>query len=270
MVWWDCFHAEHISQLGKAAELGYELIELAVEAGSLPPADPLHRELELNGLDVTVCCLIPPDCTLVDPSPQVRAAALKNTKRVLDFAHAVGADKVVGPLYTNGRSATPRSREQRRDEYAQMVDSLARVAEYARSVGITLCIEPLNRYKTDQLNTVLQTMDFIRETGADNIRVLFDTYHANIEESDLLRALRDLGTQYLGEVHLCDNQKGAPGSGHIDFPSIAAFLRETAYGGPVVFESFVPFAKDNIWTPLAPTQDELAAEAYRYICRVFS
>lgn len=87
----------------------------------------------------------------------------------------------------------------------------------------------------------------VDEIGLPNVKLLYDTYHANIEERSLTEAIGRMGTRYLGEIHLCENDKGAPGTGHIDFPAVAATLRQIGFDGFAVFESFPPFGKDNIW-----------------------
>lgn len=269
MVWRNCFQISDFDQLDTVQHMGYDLVELPVGTVDLSP-ERLREKLRICRLEVTVCCLVSPDKTLTDENPQVREQAVDYFRRLVSFAQAIGAKQIVGPLTINGKPAMPRPQAEKEAERQRVVDGLRAVAEYASHAGVTICIEPLNRYKTDLINTVQEAVSLIDMVGSKNVKILFDTYHANIEERDICAAIDYMGTRRLGEIHICDNQKGAPGSGHIDFPSIARALKKINYQGPVVFESFSPFGKDNIWRPLAPTQDILAENAFRYMRQVFS
>ena len=100
----------------------------------------------------------------------------------------------------------------------------------ARPHNIRLAIEPINRYETNLINTVADALDVINQVGADNLGVLFDTFHANIEEPNIAVSLRACGSR-LFHVHVADSNRWYPGAGHIDFARVIATLREMKYAG---------------------------------------
>lgn len=268
MLWLDCLGDADLSLLDRISAFGYDAVEVVVGERPLCPralADRLGR----LGLSASVSCAIPPERAPGSPDPASRHAALRFFRRCFETAAAVGASNFVGPLYLSGLPVRPRTQAERQTEWRSAADTLREAARIASDYGVTLCIEPLNRYKTDLINTVRQGILMVDEIGLPNVKLLYDTYHANIEERSLTGAIGRMGTRYLGEIHLCENDKGAPGTGHIDFPAVAAALRQIGFDGFAVFESFPPFGKDNIWRQLASDQDSLAQAAARYLRALF-
>ena len=240
MLWLDCLGDADLSLLDRISAFGYDAVEVVVGERPLCPralADRLGR----LGLSASVSCAIPPERAPGSPDPASRHAALRFFRRCFETAAAIGASNFVGPLYLSGLPVRPRTQAERQTEWRSAADTLREAARIASDYGVTLCIEPLNRYKTDLINTVRQGILMVDEIGLPN----------------------------LGEIHLCENDKGAPGTGHIDFPAVAATLRQIGFDGFAVFESFPPFGKDNIWRQLAPDQDSLAQAAARYLRALF-
>jgi D-psicose/D-tagatose/L-ribulose 3-epimerase len=268
MVFTPVFRESDYYILEKAASLGYEAVELAV-AQPEPDIQNLKKVLDTLGLEVCICSIMDSGCFLGSSDAAQCQAAFRRICDQIAFARGLGAKSIAGPIYSNGQPLKFRSVDQREEEWNRVAGLLKQLSLYAAEAGVEIYIEPLNRYKTDLINTVDMGMRMIDDIKSENVKILFDTYHANIEESDFCAAIRRMGTRYLGEVHLCDNNKGAPGSGHIDFPSIAAALTGINYTGFVVFESFVPRGQDSLWHPLENSQDELALKAYRKMTKLF-
>ena len=111
-----------------------------------------------------------------------------------------------------------------------LIASLKRVCVFAQSVGIRIVVEPINRYETRMINTAAQGIDLIEKVGADNLGLLLDTFHMNIEEANPAASLV-FSNKRLWHVHLADSNRHAPGSGHIDFQGIVATLRALNYRG---------------------------------------
>jgi D-psicose/D-tagatose/L-ribulose 3-epimerase len=153
------------------------------------------------------------------------------------------------------------------------VESLGRAGAHAAERGVTLAIEPLNRFETDLVNTVDQGVRLCDDIGADNVGLLLDTFHMNIEERHIGAAIRSAG-RHVRHVHTCENDRGAPGSGHIDFGEVFRALDAIGYDEDVVIESFTPEIVEiaravSLWRPLAPDGDTLASEGLRFLreCR---
>jgi len=148
------------------------------------------------------------------------------------------------------------------------------VAYYAGQRGVQLAIEPLNRFETDFINTVEQGMDLVGRIGASNVGFLLDTFHMNIEEKDIAAAIRKAGSKVF-HFHSCENDRGTPGTGHVEWKEVASALREINYQGPVVIEAFTTEITEiaravSLWRPLAPSQDSLARDGLRFLQKIFN
>jgi D-psicose/D-tagatose/L-ribulose 3-epimerase len=269
LVFDDYFKESDFHLLKTIAAIGYDLVEIAVSKTDFD-IPMLKKILSETGLAPRITSIMDSSCFLGSQDKKERESGYARIASHIELAVKIGAKSVSGPLYINGRSPTPRDEALRSAEWKTVSALLKDLSLFAKENGIELYLEPMNRYKTDLLNTCSDGIAMINDTGASNIKILFDTYHANIEETDLAKAIETMGARYLGEVHLCDNNKGAPLSGHIDFSLLAKALQKIAYAGDVVFESFKPFGKDNIWRPLAPSQEDLAKRAYCGIKTIFT
>jgi len=132
-----------------------------------------------------------------------------------------------------------------------------------------LCIEPLNRFETSVINLASQAIDVVDRVDHPACQVMLDTFHMNIEERSIGDAIRAAGKR-LHHMHLCENDRGAPGSGHVPWPEVANACREIGFTGPFVIESFTSKVKSiaraaAIWRPLADSQDELAQSGLRFL-----
>lgn len=145
----------------------------------------------------------------------------------------------------------------------------SRCSVSSASIGVTLCIEPLNRVETYFLNTLQDASQLVRDIGANNVRIHFDTFHANIEERQPAIALRMVAMD-LGHVHISENDRGVPGSGHVDWRGVLSVLQEVGYDGWLTMESFAEpdpelASAASIWRDLAPSGDELARQGLKFI-----
>lgn len=267
-IWRNAFDREAFPAVETAAKLGYDSFEVVAGGSDFNPRE-VKNLLDGLGMKASLSCTASAERSIGSEDPAVRKAGRAFYLRCIETAATIGATNFVGPLFTSGKPPKPRSESEREEERKRVMEELRVVCEHAKRFGLMLAIEPVNRYKSDLINTVEQAIALIDAVGADNLKILFDTYHSNIEEKSLTDAIAAMGSRYLGEVHLCDNDKGAPGSGHIDFPAIAQSLAANDFNGFVVYESFLPFDKDNIWRKLAPTQDELAKSAIDYMRALF-
>jgi len=220
--------------------LGFDGVELMVPAqeagmGDLSLYKPAEAGRILTDHGLQVLSLTPADVDLPHPDAGVRQQALDYYYRLLDFAAAldrplVGCHGCVGRLRAVSSQA---------EEYGLFVEGVRRVAERARSMGLRLAIEVLNRYEAHLLNTAAQALEFVAAVGADNVGLLLDAYHMNIEEADPAAALRQAGDRlYL--YHVADSNRQAVGRGHTDFPAQMQALRDVRFVGPIVIECTAP------------------------------
>lgn len=252
---------------------GFDTIELPIEN----PADwdPARTAelLEGLGLGATTCAVMPDSRSLVASDPEVRRATADYLDACIDHASRVGARVVAGPIYAPVGQTQLMDRTQRSAAIARLIESLRSLADRAARRGVVLAIEPLNRYETSLINTLAQAVEVVQAVDSPGCGVAADTFHMNIEEKQMAKALRDAGP-WLAHVQVCGNDRGAPGDDHIDWAEIRDALRDAAYEGPLCIESFTSENRTiaraaSIWRPLAPSQDELATRGLAHLRAVF-
>ena len=248
---------------------GFDSVEIAVE----DPAhiDPHHvkRELDRNGLVCgSVCAVFGPDRDLRG-TPAAQENAAKYIVTLLDQAIALDSRSVIGPVY----SAVGRADAVPRVEYARqwktVVRHLKNLAREAERRGVQICLEPLNRFETDFINTCEQGLRMIEDVGSAALRLHLDTFHMNIEEKDPAAAIRRAG-RHLGHFHACGSDRGTPGNDHTDWRGIAAALKSIGYRRDVVIEAFtgdieVIARATAIWRQIEPSRDEIAVKGLKFL-----
>jgi D-psicose/D-tagatose/L-ribulose 3-epimerase len=242
------------------------VLEVCVEDASLVHAETLEEAGTAAGIVYSICAAFGPDRDLAAEDPALRENALAYIRECVELAGAVGAPHVCGPMY----SAVGKLRgDDPRAEWRRSVDGLKRAAEHAGERGVRLAVEPLNRYETDLVNTVEQGLELCAEVGSDAIGLLLDTYHLNIEEKSPGDAIR-LAGERLFHIHACENDRGTPGTGHVDWRDVFAALAEARYRGQIVIESFTPAVQAiaravSRWRPLDAEGDALATGGLRFL-----
>ncbi|ALG11328.1 sugar phosphate isomerase/epimerase family protein [Kibdelosporangium phytohabitans] len=251
----------------KVAGWGFDTIEMPVENPGDWAPDTARALLADLGLVASVVLVMPPGRELVRADAGTVTSTQDYLRSCVDVAAQVGSPVVAGPAYTSvGRTwrATEAGRAQ---DIAQLRDNLAPVLEYARQAGVTVAVEPLNRYETSLLNTVEQTLAAL--DGLPACGVALDFYHQNIEETDIPAAIRS-ATGRIAHVQVCANDRGTPGRDHLDWPALLAALDDAGYDGPLCIESFTAHNASiataaSIWRPLATSQDDLAADGLAFL-----
>jgi D-psicose/D-tagatose/L-ribulose 3-epimerase len=266
--------AEFEALAPKVAAMGFDWIEVPLEGiGDLDYTKGAAVARDL-GLGVSTCAAMGPDRDLIHPDAAIRASGMAYIRAAVDATEALGATNLVGPIYaTVGRTWQMTDAERARDTDL-LVDQLGQLAAYAADHGVVLCVEPLNRFETSFLNLASQAIDVVDRVGHPNCQIMLDTFHMNIEEKSLGDAIRAAGPR-LKHLHACENDRGAPGSGNVDWPGVAQALRDIDYDGPVVIESFTSKVKSiaraaAIWRALAPTQDDLARDGVVFLRRLLA
>ncbi|HEY0417039.1 MAG TPA: sugar phosphate isomerase/epimerase [Gaiellaceae bacterium] len=247
----------------RARRLGFDVLEVCVEDPALVSADALAAARDQTGVAYSVCGAFGPDRDLAHAETAPRRRAADYLARLTELAAAVGSPHVCGPMYSSVGKAHPPEPAEARREWERAVEGVGAVADRAAAAGVRLAIEPLNRYETDLLNTAEQGVAFCADVGRENVGLLLDTYHLNIEEKSLGEAIRTAAGR-LFHVHACENDRGTPGTGHVPWAEVFDALRDVGYDGQVVIESFTPAVKEiaravSLWRPLDADGDDLAA-----------
>ena len=185
------------------------------------------------------------------------------------LASSIGAGAVCGPFYAATGRVWRMTDEERTAAYAELRESLRPVVEQAGERGVTIGIEPLNRYETSLVNTVDQALTALDGLLGPALGLALDTYHLNIEERSSADAVR-LADTHLVHLQVCGSDRGAPGGDQTDWKALLAALDEVGYAGPLNIESFTAdnaaiATAASIWRPLAPTQDDLARDGLAFL-----
>jgi D-psicose/D-tagatose/L-ribulose 3-epimerase len=269
-VWTSPVDTEQVERLApQIKQLGYDLLEIPLETiGDVDYA----RGAEIladNGLSVSTCAAMGPDRDLIHEDDAIRANGRQYIMRGIDATHALGATNFVGPIYSAVGRTWQQSAEERARDLDTLVATLRELAVYASHRNVVLCIEPLNRFETSFVNLADQANEIVDRVDHPNLRVMLDTFHMNVEEKNLGDAIRKTGKR-LAHFHACENDRGAPGSGHVPWHSVAQALKDIRYDGPVVIESFTPKVKSiaraaAIWREFEASPDALAENGGKFL-----
>jgi len=267
-IWTSPFGDGDLSLLGRIAAMGFKVVEVCVEDPTILSATRVAREAANCGLTVSVCGAFGPGRDAASADAHIRKDTEEYLKTLVRFAAEVGSPHVAGPMYAQTGLIGPGAGDQR-SRWAQAVEFLHCVADYADVFGVSLAIEPLVRYEADLVNTVRQGLAMCTAVDASNVGLMLDTYHMNIEEHTFTQAIAEAGRRCLA-VQVCENDRGAPGSGHIDWAEVFSSLRRIDYRGSLVIESFVPSVHQLatavcMWRPVAESPDELASSGFAFL-----
>ncbi len=262
-VWVSPCTTEAIRELApKVKALGFDILEISVENPALLDIPQIKTELEKNQLLPIVCGAFGPDRNLCSTNTQYAENARDYIRWLIDAAEALGSPVVCGPMYSAVGKDHLENEAERKAEWDRAVVEIRKLAEYARPKNIRLAMETLNRFETDMLNVVSQGLEFIAQTGMDNVGFHLDTFHMHLEEKNSGDAIRAAGNKIF-HFHACENDRGVPGTGQVHWDDVAKGLKDVHYDGPVVIESFTSQVKEIaravcIWREIAPSQDAIA------------
>ena len=223
------FQGKIENHLRKIKTLGYDGLELAIRDPSLLDWNQLEESIKTSGLKVpaigTGQAYIEEGLRFSSPSHEIRKRAIERIKLHILLAKRFQAGVIIGLIRGNveGNEDVQRG-------FDWMVDSLKACCEAADKEGVSLWVEPLNRYEINLINTIEEGLGLLNQVGSKNLGLLPDTFHMNIEEPIIEESLRK-ARSYYEHVHLADSNRWAPGFGHIDFKSILQVLRETQFEG---------------------------------------
>ncbi len=220
----------------KAADLGFDAIEIFAPSADAVDREELTSLLEQHKLSVaavgTGAGMVKHGLSLTDADPEKRAAAKDFIRQIIDFGAAFKAPAIIGSM--QGKWGGDLDLD---GALALLRDALNELGPYAEQQGVTLIYEPLNRYETNLIKTVDAGVAFLKTLSTNNVKLLADLFHMNIEEANLAAAIR-AGEGYIGHVHFVDSNRQATGLGHMDFGPIATALKETGYDDYASAEAF--------------------------------
>jgi D-psicose/D-tagatose/L-ribulose 3-epimerase len=255
LLWTDHVTEAQDGLIDQIKELGFDSVEIPVFAtGDLTPYQRLGKRLKSLGLGATAVTVMGPQSNPISSDPKVRDAAVEHLDRVMECGQQFGCEILCGPIHSaigvfSGTGPTE-------DEFKCGVETLQRAAEKAQARGIRLAIEYLNRFEIYFLTTAAQTVRFVRAVNHPFCKMMYDSFHAHIEEKDQNATIFSCAADTI-HVHVSENDRGTPGTGQVHWDSFFGGLKKSGFNGYLTIEAFgtaLPAlaAATKVWRPLFP------------------
>jgi len=266
-IWTASFDRSHFALLPGIKKAGFDGVELPLINLQEVNAGAIRKTLAENELECTFCSVIPSGMSVISDDAGVRANTRVHLESCIQVAAEAGAKLIAGPIYSPVGYLPGRRRNA--DEWKRAVECYQSLGDTLAKNDVTIAIEPLNRFETYFLNTAEDAAALCDAVNNPRVGILFDTFHANIEEKDVASAYRRLG-RHLKHVHTCENDRGTPGTGHVDWPGVFSALHDMKYDGWLTIESFgfalgELSAAASIWRDLAPTPESIAFDGVKFL-----
>ena len=269
MLLWtgDCTTPEFPALFERLKKTGFDLVEIPIFDPNPKKLAALAKKLDSIGLERTAVTCLNADNNLIGEDKKQRAAGVKHLKAVIDCCQAMGVKKLVGPIYAalgvfSGKGPT-------KQELKWAADGLREAGDHAKKAGVTLALEYLNRFEIYLLNCAADTAKLVREIDHPNVKMMYDTFHANIEEKNIAEAL-DACKDVMCHVHISENDRSTPGKGGVNWKESWAGLKKIGYKDLLVIEAFgqgLPAlaAATKIWRKMFPDEETLAKDGLAFM-----
>jgi len=266
-IWSAGFDESNLPLLPRIKSWGFDGVEISITQPSAFPVAAVRKAAEANGLECTVCSILLDGLSFATDDTGMRRKTLAHMKDVIQAAADLGATILGGPLYSPVGYLTGRRRNG--DEWKRAVESYQSLTATLEKNGVTLVIEPLNRFETYFLNTAADLRALCEAVNHPNFGGVLDTFHANLEEKDTGQAFRSMGA-HLKHVQISENDRGIPGSGHVEWDSVFTALGDIGYDGWLTIESFgfnlgALSSAVCIWRDIETSPELIATEGIKFL-----
>lgn len=270
MLLWttDCAE-EHFPLFEKLKAMGYDGVELPVFDMQLERFQQVGKKLDSLTLERTAVTVCTDAENPISPDKAIREAGLARLKKAVDMCAAAGCTHLCGPIHSaigSFSGSTPT-----KDEWNWGKETLSKAGDYAKQNNVTLVVEYLNRFECYFLTSAADDAKFCREINHSHVKMMWDTFHANIEEKNIAAAMQSCWDQVV-HVHISENDRSTPGEGHVDWDTTWQMLKQLRYDGWMVVEAFglsLPAlaAATKIWRRMFPDETYLAEHALAFMKR---
>lgn len=268
LLWTDMVTDAHDPILDQLKALGFDGVEVPIfDTSDTKPYERLGKRLESLGLTATGVTVMTPEANPISPDPAIRARAVEHLDRVLECGQAFGCEVLAGPTHSaigffSGQGPTD-------EEFKNGVETMQKVGEKAQSRDIKVAIEYLNRFEIYFLTTAAQTSKFVKAVNHPYIKMMYDSFHAHIEEKSQAAAIETCASETI-HVHVSENDRGTPGTGQVDWNGYFSALKKTGYNGYLTIEAFglaLPAlaAATRVWRRLFDDEIKLCKEGLTFI-----
>ena len=239
--WEKNWVADHAKYIKKVAKIGYDILEFQAQP-LLEMTDEHIRELKRiadgEGVTLTYSLGLDPNYDVSSLDEQKRKGGVKYLQNIIKKMKVGGGTLLSGVSYA-GWGTPGVVMDDKTPYWSQSVKSMKEIIKTAEDCGVTYCVEAVNRFETCLINTAKEALQYVAEIESPNIGILLDTYHMNIEESNIADAIRLVGAEKMKNFHTGENNRTAPGRGHLNWDEIFGTLAEIGYKGPIVSEPFI-------------------------------
>jgi D-psicose/D-tagatose/L-ribulose 3-epimerase len=268
LLWTDHVTPEHDALLDQIKGLGFDSVEIPIFNTTDHAAyERLGKRLRSLGLGATGVTVMGAESNPISPDPSIRKAAVAHIDAVLACGQAFGCEILCGPTHSAIGVFTGQGPTQ--EEFKAGVGTLRQAAEKAQARGIKVAVEYLNRFENYFLTTAAQTVRFVREVNHPSLRMMYDSFHAHIEEKDQAKAIASCAAETI-HIHVSENDRGVPGTGQVDWDGYWNGLKGSGYKGYVTIEAFgraLPAlaAATRVWRDLFPDALGLCRDGLAFI-----
>lgn len=267
-IWSADFTPAHLDLLPRLKAGGFDGVEIPIFRPAQFEAAAIRRGAEAVGLERTAVASLLPELSLISDDADVRRRTVAHIGDAIRAAAELGARLFAGPLYSPVGYLPGRRRTD--NEWKRAIEGYQQIGETLDTCDVSLGIEPLNRFETFFLNTAADGAALCDAVNHPRVGLLFDTFHANIEEKHIGAAIRAAG-RHIKHFHACENDRGTPGNGHVEWDEVFAALRDIKYDQWLTIESF-GFALGDlsaaaaIWRDIEPAGPEsIAFEGVKFL-----
>lgn len=267
LLWSDHLNEGLLPVLDRLKQLGYGGVELPLFSTAIPDMERWNKRFNDLGLERTAVTIRTEPNNPISPAAKVRAAGIEASKRTLECCQALGVQNLCGPYHSaiglfSGSGPTA-------DEWKWGVESMRAVAEHAQTCGVMLALEAVNRYETYLMNCMADAVRFVAEVDHPHCRLMYDTFHANIEEKSIAEAIGTVAP-YLVHIHISESDRSTPGTAQVNWEESFDTFHKIGYDGWMVVEAFglaLPeiTAATKIWRRMYHAEDQLAHDALAFM-----
>lgn len=273
-LWESPFNTKSCRLFPKIKQMGFDVVEIPVEDPGLINGDEVKKSLEDNGLKAVVCGAFGPSKDLTHQDISVHQDCFDYIEKCFELCNKWESQFLAGPMYSAVGKARMLSGDQRQREWDLAVDNIHQVCVVAQEHGLSIALEPLNRFESDMINTAEDVMRFIEDVNHSSAKVLLDGFHMTIEEKNIREAIQRVGDKLI-HVQVSENHRGIPGTGLTPWDQFVEGLQDIEYQGSIVIESFTPEIKELagavcIWKNFAESQDEFASKGIHFLKETFN
>jgi D-psicose/D-tagatose/L-ribulose 3-epimerase len=263
LLWGTEINASLFSVLEQIKAAGYDGVEVPIFDTNPDHWKPWREKLDELELDRVAVTINGPDHQQISADASMRQKTLERNKMALECGQVLGSSLLTGPYHSALGVFTGSKSSEEENKWA--AENLFELAEHAKSMNITLGLEYLNRFESYLVSCTDELIALVDRVNHPNCQLMFDSFHANIEETNLGDAIRKMGNR-LVHVQLSENHRGTLGAGHVDFKNILTALEDINYKGMISIEAFSSkLSAANIWRNMFDDEMQLVNDSIQYL-----